>query len=323
MSTGGTIPYHLRQNKAIERNLFVDVLNRVGRYKNISDYTYIGFGGPFLEDFKHLHSALRISRMISLEVDENVYYRQVFNQPVSCVQLLHMSSGDFLSSYDFEGQSIVWFDYATPDIGQQLVETQRLVEKLGHADVFKITVNANAQTLGSKEGVPLHEYRAQQATIKLGEYGPADIDEDMVQRATYPTLLLSALLSAAKRGVASTADHVVQPLTAFSYNDGTPMLTFTGIVLDGQERNEFLNRTRLQHWKFANLLCETPKAISVPSFSVKERLKVESLLPEKDADCITKEMGYFIGEDTEAAKSLMENFVDYYRLYPWYSKVVF
>jgi hypothetical protein len=54
MSTGGSIPYHLRQNKAIDRNLFTDLLSRIGRYKNISDYTYYGFGGPYMEDFKVL-----------------------------------------------------------------------------------------------------------------------------------------------------------------------------------------------------------------------------------------------------------------------------
>ncbi|MBW5284474.1 O-methyltransferase [Burkholderia gladioli] len=324
MSAGGTIPYHLRQNKAIERNLFVDLLARVGRDKNISDYTYIGFGGPFLEDFKHLHSALRISKMISLEVDENVYYRQVFNQPVSCVGLFHQASGTFVDDYDFSEPVIVWFDYATPDIGVQLVETQKLVEKLKHGDVFKVTVNANPQTLGMpKGGVTLQEHRAAQASDRLGEYGPAKVDETMVTRGTYSSLLLSALLSASKKGIASTPGHVVLPLTAFSYSDGTPMLTFCGIVLRSDYTAAFLKNTRLNLWKFSNLDCEEPKEISVPSFSVKERLRVESLLPQASAASITQQMGYFIGDDEEAASELMENFVDYYRLYPWYSKVVF
>ncbi|WP_374048756.1 O-methyltransferase, partial [Escherichia coli] len=36
MSTGGSIPYHLRQNKAIERNLFIESLRRLNNYTNIS-----------------------------------------------------------------------------------------------------------------------------------------------------------------------------------------------------------------------------------------------------------------------------------------------
>jgi hypothetical protein len=321
MSSGGSIPYHLRQNKAIERNLFVDLLNRIGRYANISAYTYIGFGGPFLEDFKHLHSSLRICNMVSLEIEEDVFYRQTFNQPISCVSLRHESSGKFIAEHDFTDPTIVWLDYATPELGSQLTETHRLVEKLGHGDVFKVTLNANPQTLGTKAGVPLHEYRAGEAIKRMGDYGPAVVSEDDVKNANYPKLLLGALLSAARQGIKSTPGHYVQPLTAFVYTDGTQMLTFTGIVLSKDQTEKFMDATRLAHWKFENTAAITPLEISVPAFSVKERLHVESLLPQKDAPAIIQDLGYLIG-DKDSAPTLMKNFVDFYRLYPWYSRVV-
>lgn len=321
MSGGGSIPYHLRQNKAIERNLYVDLLNRVGRYVNISAYTYVGFGGPFLEDFKHLHSALRISNMVSIEIEEDVFYRQTFNQPISCVSLRHESSGSFITDHDFNDPTIVWLDYATPDLGAQLTETHRLVEKLGHGDVFKITLNANPQTLGGKPGAGLHEQRAETAKKRMGDYGPAQVDEEEVKTSNYPKLILAALLSAAKKGIQSTPNHYIQPLTAFVYNDGTQMLTFTAIVLKAVEKDKFMDFTRLAHWKFFNNSALEPVEISVPSFSVKERLHVESLLPEKDGAEIINDLGYLIG-DKATAPTLMNNFVEFYRLYPWYSKVV-
>jgi hypothetical protein len=321
MSTGGAIPYHLRQNKAIERNLFVDLLMRIGRYANISDYTYIGFGGPFLEDFKHLHSSLRISNMVSIEMEEDVFFRQSFNQPISCVSLRHENSKDFISSYDFADPSIVWLDYATPDVGQQLTETHRLVEKLGHGDIFKITLNANPQALGSREGTPLHEFRASVAASRMGDYGPARVNEEDVLPKNYPKLLLSALMSAGRQGLKGNPGHVLQPLTAFVYSDGQQMLTFSAIILKIEELEIFERTTRLSHWKFSCLTGETIKSISVPSFSLKERIHVESLLPEKDAEAILDNLGYSIG-DRKSAKELMENFVEYYRLYPWYSRIV-
>lgn len=321
MSSGGSIPYHLRQNKAIERNLFVDLLNRVGRYKNISEYTYIGFGGPFLEDFKHLHSALRIANMVSLEIEENVFFRQTFNQPISCVSLRHESSDQFILNHEFNEPSIVWFDYATPDIGEQLIETQRLVEKLDSGDVFKITVNANPQTLGTKASVPIHEHRAKVAAMRMGEYGPAKIEEDDVKKTNYPKLLLSAIFSAARQGIKGNPGHLVQPLASYVYSDGQQMLTFTAIVLATNEIDKFLESTRLKHWKFSNLEGINPLMISVPAFSVKERLHVESLLPKKNAESIIKDLGYTIGEKDEA-NNLMSNFVEFYRLYPWYSRIV-
>jgi hypothetical protein len=321
MSTGGSIPYHLRQNKAIERNLFVDLLGRVGRYTNISGYTYIGFGGPFLEDFKHLHSSLRISNMISLEMEEDVFYRQTFNQPVSCISLRHQNSKDFIFAHDFDKPTVVWLDYATTELGQQLTETQRLVEKLGHGDIFKITLNANPQSLGTKEGTPVHEYRASVATSRMGDYGPAKIDEEDVLPKNYPNLLLNALMSASRQGLKGNPGYVLQPLTSFVYSDGQQMLTFTAIILKDSETDFFKEKTRLAHWKFSCLDGKFAKSISVPSFSLKERIHVESLLPEKNADDITHSLGYVIGEK-KVAKELMENFVEYYRLYPWYSRIV-
>jgi len=113
MSSGATLPYHLRQNKAIDRNLFIDLLGRIGRYRNISDYQYIGFGGPFLEDFKLLHASLRLKNMTSLEQSEEVVKRQKFNKPVSSINPLKKTSGEYLTEFDFDSPSIVWFDYTS------------------------------------------------------------------------------------------------------------------------------------------------------------------------------------------------------------------
>lgn len=322
--SGGSIPYHLRQNKAIERNLFVDLLQRVGRSRNISDYTYVGFGGPFLEDFRHLHSALRIKKMISIEMDDDVFKRQEFNQPISCVTLLCKTSSEFLFEHDFNEPSVVWFDYARPgDICDQLNETRTLVEKLPHGSVFKITVNANPQTLGTpKDDQPLHEFRRDRILERLGDYAPAQVEEEDVYTSNYPKLLLSSILSAARHGVRGTPEHHVQPLASFVYSDGQQMLTVTGVILKSDEREHFLSQTRFEHWPFAGLDGLKPRSISVPAFSVKERLHVESLLPEASADDIIADLKYSIDEDKGAAKDLLRNFVEFYRLYPWYSRVI-
>jgi len=97
--SGSSIAYHLRQNKAIERNLFIELLARVGRVRNISEYEYIGFGGPLLEDYKALHAALRIKRMHSIEREENTFKRQKFNRPATFVKLHHKDSADFFFLY--------------------------------------------------------------------------------------------------------------------------------------------------------------------------------------------------------------------------------
>ena len=44
-------PYHQRPNKTVDRYLFVELLSKINRYRHIGDYSYIGLGGPSLEDF--------------------------------------------------------------------------------------------------------------------------------------------------------------------------------------------------------------------------------------------------------------------------------
>ncbi|QTD89821.1 hypothetical protein J4G50_18975 [Burkholderia anthina] len=262
--------------------------------------------------------------MLSIEHSENVFYRQVFNQPISCVTLLHMGSSEFIYQHDFDTGTIVWFDYAIPsELSDQLAETRRLVVKLKHGDIFKITLNADPQTLGSPaDGSPLLAHRLNEITDRLGEYLPAGIIEQDVTRSRYPRLLLAALLNSAKHGLSGAGNLYLQPLTSFSYKDGQQMLTFTGIVLRTDQREEFLRQTRLSSWPFSNLACNEPLAISVPAFSVKERLFVESRLPAKTAGQIIDEMGYAISDNAGDAETLMRNFVEFYRLYPWYSRVV-
>lgn len=325
MSQGGSIAYHLRQNKAIERNLFVDLLARVGRYVNISNYSYIGFGGPFLEDFKHLHSALRISKMISLEMDPNVYKRQMFNRPISCISLRNESSGDFLNNYEFDNEAgnIVWFDYANTDITSQLTETQRLIEKLGHGDIFKITVNASPTALGEpQDRSKMLEYRAEVLANRLSSYGPAEVTAASVATKNYPKTLLAAIMSAVKHGLAGDPSIVLQPLAAFVYSDGQQMLTVTGVLLHKDEIERFLEQSRLPCWSFFNADCLAPKSISVPVLSAKERVHIESMLPEAGVEDIQNALDFYTASTERVAREEMSNFVNFYRMFPWYSRVV-
>jgi hypothetical protein len=313
----------LRQNKAIDRNLFVDLLSRVGRYRNISDYHYIGFGGPFLEDFKHVHAALRMTKMTSIEIDENVSKRQNFNRPLSCVEVRNESSGDFISGFDFSEDYVFWLDYTEPSkVGEQLAELETLISKLPSGSIFKITVNAAAAALGvSPPGEDLQVFRVRRAGELLGAYAPAVISTDDVTSKSYPNVLLKSIESAVKKGVAGRKGYVALPLTSFTYKDGQTMLAVTGVVLRKSDEPAFMQHTRLSHWEFATNSWALIKEISVPAMSVKERIFVESLLPQTSAEEIELKIGFHIGEDSVESSRLISNFSKYYRMYPWYSRI--
>lgn len=324
MTSGATLPYHLRQNKAIDRNLFVDLLSRIGRYRNISAFKYIGFGGPFLEDFKLLHSSLRLRDMTSLEKREEVVKRQRFNIPVSSIVILNKTSGEYLTEFDFDCPSIVWFDYTSAkDLDVQLSEVELLTRKLNPGDVVKVTFNAAPENLGKPGEGDLKEFRVEEFRRRAAVYAPVRIEVSAVTNAKYPHLLLSCIESAMKRGLDTKRRCTLLPLALFTYSDGQQMLTVTAIILESIDQDKFLSETRLSHWPF---LCQSwtdVRFIGVPQLSAKERMHIEALLPDEvNTDNILKSLGYYIGETRPEGERLMTNFIDYYRQYPWYSRIV-
>lgn len=330
MSTGGSIPYHLRQNKAIERNLFMESLRRLNNYTNISEYVYIGFGGPFLEDFKQVHNLLKVNNMISIEGDENVHRRQHFNKPLSCINLgiTPEMSGDFINRYNFDDKTIIWLDYAMPSgLNSQLNETVNLITKLKPKDIFKITLNANPEGLGKdpNERDPRPYRYAKISEILTDNFLPTNAKEEDVGFKKYPYLLVNALKRAIEHGLKGRNDIRIHPLTSFVYKDGQQMVTLTAIVLDNSDEEEakFIDSSRIRNWPFYDGEWREPKNINVPVMSLKERIHIESLLPEASVDNIHEDLGFYIGSNSSGANTDLSNFIEYYKVVPWYSKVHF
>ncbi|MEZ7215361.1 O-methyltransferase [Klebsiella spallanzanii] len=332
MSKGNRIPYHLRHNKAVERNLFIDLLSKINNCRNISDYVYVGFGGPFLEDFKIMHTALKIKKMKSLELIENTHNRQKFNMPVACVDIgdKPQTSTNFLSTYDFKKRTrhIVWLDYTEPsELNEQLNEVQLLCSKLNPYDIVKVTLNAHAETLGKAREM-LHsadprEYRAGQLSEKLDIFTPYPITAAHTGSKALPTTLLQALKKAMFMGVTNRPDVIIQPLSSFFYADGQGMITATAILLENKQSkiNGFFKKSRLFSWPFLDQQWSKPRNINIPTMSLKERLLIESKLPSGSTKEIIDAMGFYLAEDEPQTNSQLETFIEYQRAIPWFSKI--
>lgn len=323
--SGGFLPYHLRQGKAIDRQLFLEMLTMVGRRFPVTDYTYVGMGGPFLEDFKAVHGLLGVQRMISLELDEEVRKRQQYNRPLRCVECRLESTEDFVDHFDIEGPCIVWFDYAIArELPNQVAEFERLVAKLAHGDIVKITVNANAETLGQPQdlrGERLRERRLHKLTSLLGNYVPRSVGADAMRGVQYADALLQILRKASESAMEGSHD-ILLPLGAFTYSDSHRMLTLTALRITIEDKEDFLRETGFDRWSLWNSEWEQPCDINVPLLSVRERLLVDRLLPADDAEALQTEIGFQLHDDPEHSLRLIQNYIRYYRHYPQFSRVL-
>jgi len=150
--SGYNVPYQLRPNKFVERQLFLDILDFVRVWNGPWRYIYASMGGRFLEDFKLVNSRFAIEQMISIELDNTTSTRQGFNR-LGFIECRNQSSGEFIEELDgliashANRRLVVWLDFAVANKrGEQLGEFRHLVSKLTSGDVAKITLNANSQS---------------------------------------------------------------------------------------------------------------------------------------------------------------------------------
>lgn len=158
--SGHNVPYQLRPNKFVERQLFLDILDFVRIWNGPSKYLYASMGGRFLEDFRLVNHRFAIEQMISIEKDATTCNRQQFNR-LGFIDCRNQSTGEFVDDVErvtglYPGRRlVVWLDFATAnERGEQLGEFRELITKLAVGDVAKITLNANPQSF-RKRSAPI------------------------------------------------------------------------------------------------------------------------------------------------------------------------
>lgn len=157
--SGHSVPYQLRTNKFVERQLFLDLLDCVRVWNGPSQYIYASMGGRFLEDFKQVNDRYAIEQMISIEGDKTTCDRQKYNR-LGFIECRNEMSSQFVQDMDRLKAShedkifIVWLDFTEANKrGKQLAEYRELVSKLSVGDVVKVTLNANFQSFRKRSDI--------------------------------------------------------------------------------------------------------------------------------------------------------------------------
>ena len=332
---GSSIAYHQRQYKNIDRLLLLEILNRINRYIKIFEYSYIGFGGSYLEDFKLIHMSLGLNKLISIEKNSNTYLRQKFNQPLECINCHKISSSDYIAEYNIKGNAIIWLDYVRPaELREQLGEIQTLIKKLIPGDILKVTFNANPDSLArftsddeQRKANATFEIRRKRFEVlkdRIGDYLPYETSEIEMTLKDLPKVLLESFRNVIYEAMEGKMGEIFHPLTAFSYIDHThQMLTITGILLEEEKIQKFNHDTQLEEWPLILKGWNQVKNITVPSLSVKEKIEIDRLLPSANAKELQEKLGFNLADTASQSKELLENYALLYRHYPNFHKVVF
>jgi hypothetical protein len=313
--------YHLRPNKCIDRHLFQQTLIGLSRFLDIHDYKYIGFGSFMFDDFKLLHDTLNISRMVSLEIDPEVYERAKYNLPYKCISVVNTSSDQYIAELALEDNdhSIFWLDYTNPrDLGMQLADFASLLGKLNSLDIVRITLNANPASLGEPDN------RCQTLKERVVEqYLPNNLDTINFTHREYPKVLLQILKSIATQilmGNPPYSPNYLLPLFSCVYKDGQQMLTFTGIVVASEQNEEDVRRA-LTGFPHNSFKWDDPCVIKVPALTIRELSNLSRHLPVcLGAEELIEQFPFLFSKKD---KESIESYIKYYKYYPHYHQVRF
>ena len=327
MSAASSLPYQLRPNKAVDRELFLSLLARLSGSLKLEDYTYVGLGGPFLEDFRLVHSRLGIASMVCVEALESVHKRQKFNQPIPTVLCEHATLEEYIDATEFEKPAIIWFDYTDPKaVTKQIARFAETITSIPVNSVLRITLNAAPDSLGkpdpdeiqvSPDGVKdvgdprptLYEWRLSRFRDRMGKLFPSDTQPADMERTRFGRALLAALKLAVSNELLSCPDRSVLWLLATQYADGQPMVTATVLVM----KSESGVAAAMKGWSYLSSP-DSPLVLDMPVISTRERLTLEAHAGK------SPEMTYDFPESNLGADPV-EAFKRFYRVFPHFSRV--
>lgn len=327
--------YNLKVNKEADRAVMIETIRRaIPVFGKESEYRYIGFGGPFLEDMKRVHRAFPEIKLVSLEGDEETYKRQEFHRFLNNEQLelVQGKSHEYLrTKYIPSGKEIIWLDYLNFGT-RELTDLVFLATKVATGSMLRITVRGEWN--GKLPGAASEEEWIKVYKIfkdKFGALAPGELEpDDFLDGTRYCSIITQIVIAAVQDELSPPLPRYFQPLVANFYKDETRMLSVMGVVAETptDERTDVIGTVTVdsmiarafKDWDLASLNGETVHQLDVPSLSLKERLALDRHLPltneERKVECL-KELPYLVGRSVDDHERLMRR---YATLSPYYSQ---
>ena len=303
-------PYHLRVNKAIDRFLLVEILDILKKYCDMSNYTYYGFGGPFLEDCKLIHNRCPEIKTVSIETNQETFKRQGFHKVAKNLDLRLENFTNFLANFSSTGREIFWLDYTDLKI-RHFDDFMSVLGKVSEKSIVKITIRA------ARYDKAWEDFQREYDHIL-----PASPDITAIERPLrFAKLLQKMIQIASQKALPASGESIFQLLDSSHYSDQTHMLSITGIVCNKKEVSEI--QQWFKNWHFANLKWKTPRRIDVPILSTKERLHLEKYLPTKakTGRSLSRALGYRIDDSEPKHIEKLKQYEEFYQYYPYFARV--
>lgn len=291
------INYGIRVAKSVERKMMCDTIAQLAAFQPLAQYTYVGFGSPFFEDFSLFHRRHGLRRMVNIEKDCRAAKKRIeFNRPFACIEPEYGDSFDVLPGLNcWASPAVVWLDYDTY-LGERHLrdDVETLAAKLQAGSLFALTFTVEPHKRETGIGdVSIFEYRRERFRASVSSsLCPVGVDTTKIRKWELADLTAEAVDSYLRSAVGrrNDIDEEPEPLRVvkafeYRYQDGARMMTVGYITVeDGQLEN-------VGKLGFDSLPTWYPRAgpieIQIPSLTRRELRHLDSQLPCNDPASIS------------------------------------
>lgn len=216
-----------------------------------------------------------------------------------------------------ETAAVVWADYTklSPD---RFGELESLVGKLHAPAVVKVTLPARPIERGASFASATADWKTRYQRWQITSCSDEDLSGERFKDRVYEMIQAAVQLP-----LPAVDQTQFQPLQALWYSEGTPMVSVTGVLCDGDDRDKI--RDALASWDLRNTEWEPLRRVDVPILSAKERLELERWLPISGSGWISlkKALGYRLDGTEAASDRKYRQYKRFHQYYPLFGEVSF
>lgn len=327
------INYSLRPAKHVERKMFCETFGRLSILDNIKNYRYIGMGSAYFSDFNLFHKVLGITKLVSIEwEEESIYKKRInFNKPFACIDVEFGSSSNVLPRlpwFKWKEKSIVWLDYIDKIKEYMFGDIDTVVFNIQPGSVFLISVNieednerdesANIKKLSAKE------FRLEQLKENVGKDHIPQTAFEMIlnvdkNKVIIREIIHNAILSALRKrnsGLNDLSTIQYKQLINIYYKDSADMLSVGGIFYTEGQKQQVNTMFKNLDFMRPGVNCFN---IIVPKLTYREIHALEKTLPNQKTLKTGIAKNKF--EKIPLSKFDVKNYANIYRYFPTFAEM--
>lgn len=293
--------------------------------------TYHSLGGPFMEDLHLVHKAFPDMSLVCIEADSHTHARQNAHRFSANLTLENSTLSNFFASkYAPSKADIFWLDYTDFSL-TCLNELQSILRVLQAGSLVRVTLRCDSPTHDSilpngLDDATIANVKQQAKDIFVREfdkYIPAKAKRDPLPAlpATFAKLVKDIVRLAISDALDKSSDREFLHIHSARYNDGTPMLSITGLICERKSIRSTKNRLAKQTGLNFDPKWEKLHDINVPILSIQERMLINKSLPYKQANptvgaALYPLLNYNVADSKPKTEAALEQYANYRNEYP-------